>query len=224
MSSDFHSAAARAADSQWTRLAQRADALESALIALFGDQPQGHLRAWVSGGAVTVSLSSDEALAVGMLIGDAALAKRHEAQVRKAANAVEFDEAMFAQLLDEASAYTDAEWRALEGMSGVLEGFDPECTIRRANPLHEVCINRDGAPVRPGQSCWTNARRQILDAPTLTKGDLDDLARYQADEHLLAHSPDATFDEWYGRTDDGEESLVADDIAAERAFFQSEVE
>ena len=56
---------------------------------------------------------------------------------------------------------TPCEEAALDG----ILGFDPECRWARDNfelGLH-ACTTRDGELVRPGQSCWMEARQQTLE-------------------------------------------------------------
>lgn len=43
-----------------------------------------------------------------------------------------------------------------------LMGFDPECRFAKASVLHQ-CTTNQGQLVRPGQSCWMEARVRLAE-------------------------------------------------------------
>lgn len=78
--------------------------------------------------------------------------ERHAEAVRTEAVRAGFDPCEFDA--------TDTEARIIEDFTG----WDPDCRFVRDHPELHVCTNRDGVPVRPGQSCWHEARAQLNEA------------------------------------------------------------
>lgn len=69
---------------------------------------------------------------------------------------------------------TDSLWRAANAAKRRAEAeeaareFDPDCP-RAKTDIEHICVNRNGNPIRKGQSCWINAREHLLRERLLSK-------------------------------------------------------
>lgn len=72
---------------------------------------------------------------------------------------------------------TDQAGQPACGVDGESTGNDEDCRFAMAEPTFHHCTNGDGQPVRPGQSCWAEARASLLEAEL----DPDEQRDYDAD-------------------------------------------